>query len=50
MYEAIEHYKVYKQKQLAKQSKINKAIDDLMTKDISHKEFDKQLNKLTASN
>ena len=54
MYEANEHWKQYKQEKalqakIAKQFKLNKAIEELMTKNISHKEFDKQLNKLTTS-
>ena len=54
MYEALEHWKQYKQEKalqakIAKQFKLNEAIEELMTKNISHKEFDKQLNKLTTS-
>ena len=55
MYEALEHYKVYKQEKdlqtkIAKEFGLDKAIDELMTKDLSHKEFDKQLNKLNSDN
>jgi len=55
MYEANEHWKQYKQEKelqakIAKEFKLNQAIEELMTKEISYKEFDKQLNKLTISN
>ena len=55
MYEALEHWKVYKQEKelqakIAKEFKLNEAIEELMTKEINYKEFDKQLNKLTISN
>ena len=54
MYEAIQHYKVYKQEKelqakIAKEFKLNEAIEELMTKNISHKEFDKELDKLTTN-
>ena len=32
-----------------KEIKLDKAIEELMTKNISYKEFDKQLNKLTTN-
>ena len=56
MYETLEHWKQYKLeklelelKQMLKENSIknqDKQIEELMTKDISHKEFDKQLNKI----
>ena len=54
MYEALEHWKQYKQEKelqakIAKEFKLDEAIEELMTKNISHKEFDKQLDKLTAN-
>ena len=60
MYEALEHYKVYKQEKelqakIAKDFELDKAIahdkaiDELCTKDLSHKEFDKQLDKIEKS-
>ena len=54
MYETLEHWKQYKQEKalqakIAKEFKLDEAIEELMTKNISHKEFDKQLNKLTTS-
>ena len=50
MYEAIEHWKVYKQEKelqakIAKEFKLNEAI-----KEANFKEFDKWLNKLIAKN
>ena len=56
MYETLEHWKQYKLeklelelKQMLKESSIknqDKQIEELMTKEISHKEFDKELNKI----
>ena len=61
MYETLEHWKQYKLEKEAKelQEKINKEfqlkeaineldklIEELMTKELSKKEFDKQLNKI----
>ena len=34
------------QKKIAKTYKLDKLIEELMTKDLSHKEFDKELNKI----
>jgi len=53
MYETLEHWKQYKQEKelqakIAKEFKLDEAIEELMTKNISHKEFDKQLDKLTT--
>ena len=50
MYEALEHYKVYKQEKdlqvkIAKEYKLDKAI-----KDANNKEFDKWFNKLIKKN
>ena len=50
MYEALEHYKVYKQEKdlqnkIAKEYKLNEAI-----KKASDKEFDKWFNKLIKKN
>ena len=52
MYETLEHWKQYKQEKalqakIAKQFKLNEVIEELMTKEMNHKEFDKQLDKLT---
>ena len=38
------------QAKIAKEFKLDEAIDELMTKDISHKEFDEWMNKLIAKN
>ena len=56
MYEVLEHWKQYKLeklelelKQMLKENFIknqDKCIEELMTKEISHKEFDKKLNKI----
>ena len=46
MYETIEHWKQYKLEQRKKKDKL---IEELMTKIISKKEFDKQLNKITKN-
>ena len=43
MYEVIEHWKQYK---LEKNKQKDKLIEELMTKDLSHKEFDKELDKI----
>ena len=43
MYETLEHLKQYK---LEKNKQKDKLIEELMTKDLSHKEFDKELNKI----
>jgi|8_EtaG_2_1085327.scaffolds.fasta_scaffold76833_2 hypothetical protein len=45
MYETIEHWKQYKLEQKQK----DQLIEELMTKEISKKEFDKQLNKITKN-
>jgi glutamate synthase domain-containing protein 3 len=34
------------QKKIARKYKLDKLIEELMTKDLSHKEFDKELNKI----
>ena len=34
------------QKKIAKTYKLDKLIEELMIKDLSHKEFDKELNKI----
>jgi hypothetical protein len=52
MYETLEHWKQYNkekelQNKISKEFGLDKAIEELMTKEMSHKEFDKQLNKLT---
>ena len=64
MYEVIEHWKQYKKEQeQAKElfnecgfqykeegyKQVDKWIEELMTKDISYKEFDKQLDKIVKS-
>ena len=60
MYETLEHWKQYKQEKelqakIAKDFELDKAIahdkaiDELCTKDLSHKEFDKQLDKIVKS-
>ena len=57
MYETLEHWKQYKQEKdlqtkiakefkLFKQLEYSKAIDELTTKEMSYKEFDKQLNEI----
>ena len=38
------------QAKIAKEFKLDKAIDELMTKDISHKEFDEWMENLIARN
>ena len=43
MYEVLEHWKQY---QKEKKEYKDKQIEKLMTKDLSHKEFDKELNKI----
>ena len=50
MYEALEHYKVYKQEKelqakIAKEFKLNEAI-----KEANNKEFDEWMEKLIAKN
>ena len=37
------------QKKIAKAYKLDKLIEELMIKDLSHKEFDKELNKITKN-
>ena len=37
------------QKKIAKTYKLDKLIEELMIKDLSHKEFDKELNKITKN-
>ena len=51
MYEALEHYKVYKQEK-ALQAKIAKefSLDKLTTKEKAIKELDEFLNKLAKKN
>ena len=43
MYEVLEHWKQYK---LEKNKQKDKLIEELMTKNLSYKEFDKELNKI----
>ena len=55
MYETLEHWKQYKQEKelqakIAKEFKLNQAIEELMTKEINYKEFDKFINKLITKN
>ena len=55
MYETLEHWKQYKQEKqlqakIAKQFKLDEVIEELMTKEMSHKEFDKWFAKLIAKN
>ena len=37
------------QKKIAKTYKLDELIEELMIKDLSHKEFDKELNKITKN-
>ena len=43
MYEVIEHWKQY---QKEKKENKDKQIEELMTKNLSHEEFDKELDKI----
>ena len=42
MYETIEHWKQYK----LEQKKKDQLIEELMTKELNNKEFDKKLNRI----
>ena len=62
MYETLEHWKQYKQKkyqqcpaekpgamildEMKNAEEYDKALDELATKEMSHKEFDKQLDEI----
>ena len=46
MYEVIEHWKQYK---LEKNKQKDQLIEELMTKEMSKKEFDEELNKIIKS-
>ena len=44
MYEVLEHWKQYQKEKKIKEK--DKLIEELMTKDLNYKEFDKELDKI----